>query len=76
MCLQPKGASSFGRINTGLIPPGRFITAAMHLAMMTTAEWDRELIANLSAQSRGLCKPEMMRIGGTPAANQAWLFGD
>jgi hypothetical protein len=48
----------------------------MHLAMMTTAERDRELIANFSAQSWGLCKAEMVRIGGTPAANQAWLFGD
>ena len=43
----------------------------MDLAMMTTAEWDRELIANFSAQSRGLCKTEMMRIGGTATANQA-----
>jgi len=48
----------------------------MHFAMVSATEWDSELIANLSAQSRGLCKPEMMRIGGTPAANQAWLFGD
>ena len=48
----------------------------MDFAMMTAAERDRELIADFSAQSRGLCKPEMMRIGGTPAANQAWLLGD
>ena|SRR6516164_7893853 len=76
MALQPKRASRDGSVDTGLVPPRGFITTAMHLAMMTTAEWDRELIANLSAQRRGLCKPEMMRIGGTPAANQAWLFGD
>jgi hypothetical protein len=44
--------------------------------MMTTAERDRELIADLPAQSRRLCKPEMMRIGGRAAANEAWLFGD
>ena len=48
----------------------------MHLAMMTTAERDRELIAYFSAQSRGLCKTEMMRIGGTATANQARLLGD
>jgi hypothetical protein len=76
MALQPKRASRGDSVDIGLVPPRGFITAAMHLAMMTTAERDRELIANLSPQSRGLCKPEMMRIGGTPAANQAWLFGD
>jgi hypothetical protein len=48
----------------------------MHLAMMTTAERDRELITNFSAKSRRLCKTEMMRIGGTATANQARLLGD
>src|SRR6516225_9939131 len=76
MCLQPKHASSGGRINAGLVPPRGFITAPMHLAMMTTAERHRKLITSFSAQSRWLYKTEMMRIGGTPAANQAWLFGD
>jgi hypothetical protein len=41
----------------------------MHLAMMTTAERNRELIADFAAESRRLCKMEMMRISGTPAAN-------
>src|SRR6516164_1797957 len=76
MCLQPKHASSGGRINAGLVPPRGFITAPMHLAVMTTAERYRELITSFSAQSRWLCKTEMMRIGGTPTANQAWLLGD
>jgi hypothetical protein len=76
MCLQPKHASGGGRINASLVPPRGFITAPMHLAMMTTAERYREFIASFSAQSRGLCKTEMMRIGGTPTANQAWLLGD
>ena len=48
----------------------------MHLAMMTAAERDREFIADFSAQSRGLCKTEVMGIGGAAAANQAWLLGD
>src|SRR6516164_7638847 len=76
MAFQPKRASRGGSIDTGLVPPRGFVTAAMHLAMMTTAERDRELIANFSAQSRGLCKAEMMCIGGTATANQAWLLGD
>ena len=41
-----------GRLNTGLIPPSCFIATAMHLAMMTTAERDSELIADFAAQSR------------------------
>jgi hypothetical protein len=76
MALQPKRASRGGSIGANLIPPRGFVTAAMYLAMMTTAERDRELIANFSAQSGWLCKPEMMRIGGTPAANEAWVFRD
>jgi hypothetical protein len=46
----------------------------MHLAMMTTAERDRELIADLTAKGRRLCKTEVMCIDGTLAANQAWLL--
>jgi hypothetical protein len=49
MCLQPKHASNGGRIDAGLVPPRGFITAPMHLAMMTTTERDREIIANFSA---------------------------
>ena len=49
MALQPKRASRDGSIDTGLVPPRTFVTAAMHLAMMTTAERDRELIANFAA---------------------------
>ena len=48
----------------------------MHLAMMTAAERDREFIADFSAQSRGLCKTEVMGIGGAAAANQTRLLGD
>ena len=76
MALQPKHASRGCSINTGLVPPRGFVAAAMHLAMMTTAERDRELVTNFSAQSRGLCKTEMMRVGGTATANQARLLGD
>jgi hypothetical protein len=52
MCPQPKRAGYGGSIDSGLTPPSRFIAAPMHLAMMTTAERDRELIADLAAESR------------------------
>src|SRR5262252_2477751 len=42
-CLAMGGSSAIAReprrqIDTGLVPPRGFVTAAMHLAMMTTAE--------------------------------------
>src|SRR6516162_6232329 len=76
MCLQPKNASRRARIDTGLLPPHGFVTAAMNFAVMSSAKGNRELIADLAAKGRRLCKTEMMRISGTPAANQTWLLGD
>jgi hypothetical protein len=76
MRLQPQRPSADCWINPEFYPPSRFISTSMQLAMMTTAERDRELIADLAAESRRLCKTEMMRISGKPAANQARLLGD
>ena len=76
MCFEPQRPSADCWINSEFYPPGRFIPTSMHLAMMTTAERNRKLIADLAAEGRRLCKTEMMRIGGTPAAHQAWLLGD
>jgi hypothetical protein len=50
MCLQPKSASGDGRIDTGLIPPRRFIAAAMDFAMVPSTEGNDELIADLAAK--------------------------
>src|SRR6516165_4017119 len=76
MCLDPERTGTDGRIDTSFFPPRGFIATAMHLTMMTTAEWHREFIADFPAQGRWLCKTEMMCIGGTPAANQTCLLGD
>src|SRR6516225_4985043 len=76
MCLQPMNASRRARIDTCFFPPHGFVTAAMNFAVMSSAKRNRELIADLTAKGRKLCNTEMMRIGGTPAANQAWLLGD
>src|SRR5580704_4698638 len=75
MCLQPKHASSAGRIDTCLVPPNRFIPAAMHLTMMSPAQRNRKLVADFPAQRRRLGKTEMMGIDGSTAAHQAWLLG-
>jgi hypothetical protein len=56
MRLQPKGASRRVRINTDLLPPNRFIAAAMDFAVMSPTEGDRKLVADLAAKCRRLRK--------------------
>jgi hypothetical protein len=48
MCLQPKEASRRTRIDTNLLPPGDFIGAAMHFAVVSPAQWDSEFVADLA----------------------------
>ena len=48
----------------------------MQLPVMPTAERHRELIAYLEADGSGLCKPQVMKIGGLPAADKARLRRD
>ena len=64
------------RLNPDLSPPRCFVPTSMQFAMMSTAQWDRELITHLSSKCSALCKSEMVRIGRTPAANQARLSRD
>jgi hypothetical protein len=45
----------------------------VNLAMMSTAERDGELIADFEAQGSRLGKPQVMRIGRLPAADEAGL---
>ena len=48
----------------------------MQLPMMTAAEGDGELVADFETEGSGLRKPQVMRIGRLPAADQAGLRGD
>ena len=74
MCLQPKRAGINGWIDTCLFPPGGFVTAPMHLAMVSATEGNRELITDLAAECRGLGKAQMMSIRGTASTNQTRLL--
>jgi hypothetical protein len=42
----------------------------MKLAVMSTAQWDCELITHLSSKCSALCKSEVVRIGRMPTTNQ------
>jgi hypothetical protein len=52
MCDQPKDSGGGSRVNPNVVPPDGFVAAAMHLAVMTPAKRDRELVADLAAECR------------------------
>jgi len=44
--------------------------------MMTAAKGYGELVADFEAERPGLRKPQVMRIGRLPAADETWLRGN
>ena len=56
MGFQPQRASEVGRLDTSVVPPCGFIARAMHFAMMSAAQRDRELIAHLATEARDCTK--------------------
>jgi hypothetical protein len=76
MRLQPKRAGVDGWINSGVPPPIRFVLAAVDLAMMSSAQWYGEFIADLAPERGMLREPQVMGIRGSSAANQARLLGN
>ena len=70
----PKLASDVDRVNAGLLPPGFFVTGAMHGAVMRAAERDGKFIACFAAERARLHKSDVMRIRGLAAAQEAGLL--
>ena len=73
MGLNPELPRGTHRIDTLCGPPVFFIAGAVQFAMMATAERYGEFVADFKTQSSGLGKPQVMRIGRLPAADQAGL---
>ena len=73
MRLLPELLGDWQGIDFQILPPGYFIAGLMQLAMMTAAERHRELVADFEAECSWLRKPQVMRIGRLPAADQAGL---
>src|SRR5262245_34944417 len=48
----------------------------MHRTMMPATQWDRELIADLTAERTGLGKSEVVGVRGLAAAQQTRRLGD
>jgi hypothetical protein len=60
MCLQPEDACGSGRVNAGFLPPCRFVSTAMQLAMMAAAKRHCVLVADLPTECLPLDKPQMV----------------
>ena len=76
MRFFPKAPRDFQGIHSMTVPPRAFIAGLVQLPMMPAAKWDRELIAHLQTNSSRLRKPQVMRIGWLPAADEAGLRRD
>jgi hypothetical protein len=70
--LLPMSLGDRERIDFEFLPPGNFITSLVQLPMMTAAERHRELVADFETERSRLRKPQMMRVGRLPAADDAW----
>ena len=76
VCLAPQSVCYPEWVNAYLCPPCCFVAASMNFAVMSTAQWNRELITHLASQCSALCKSEVVRIGRTPTANQTGMSCD
>ena len=74
--LLPKTSGNLQDIHPLAFPPRALIAGLVQLPMMAAAQRHGEFIAHLEANGSGLGKPQVMRIGGLPAADETRLCGD
>ena len=73
MGLFPQAPCDLQGIDLQVLPPGDLIAGLMQLPMMTAAERHGELVADFETDGPRLRKPQVMRIGRLPAADEAGL---
>ena len=71
--LFPQALSNLQGADFQIFPPSHLVAGLMQLPMMTAAERHGELVADFETQRSGLGKPQVMRIGRLPAADEAGL---
>ena len=76
MCLLPQVLGDRQCVDLDALPPGNFVARLMQLPVMAAAQRYGELVADLQADGSGLREPQVMRIGGLSAADEAGLRGD
>src|ERR1700730_4037651 len=69
-CRNPEHARRSKRVDSPSLPPGDFVSDAVEVAVVNSAQRYREFIADLAPHRTGLGKLEMVGIGGASAANQ------
>ena len=75
MCFDPEPARDIDRLDADSRPPIDFLAGPVQLPMMRATQRHRELVADLEAEPAGLCEPQMVRVAGLAAADEAGLFG-
>ena len=73
MAFFPEPLGDLEWLNLEVFPPNDFVAGLMQLPMMTAAERDGELVADLETNGPRLGKPYVMRVARLPATNETRL---
>lgn len=73
MRLKPQRACGGDWIDPKLAPPSGFVAAAVDFTMVSAAERNGKLVADLTAKRAVLGEPQVMRITGCATANETGL---
>ena len=72
--MLPQLAGNLDRIDSCLPPPSNFVAAAVNLTMMSSAQRDGELVADLASERPALGEAQVMGVQAA-TANQAGMLG-
>ena len=75
MGLQPQRTGCDRGVDAEMAPPGRFIAAAVHFAMMAAAQRHGKLVADPAPERARLHEAQVVGIRRAAAADQARQFG-
>jgi hypothetical protein len=76
MTLLPKSFGDLQGIDLQIFPKSGFVPGLMNLAVVSAAERDGELVADLATERLRLAKAQVMRVSWLAAADQAGLGGN
>src|SRR5258708_7658047 len=70
---NPKHPRRRDGINSPSLPPADFVSGAMVVPVMCSAQRHRELVADLASHRARLSEPEVMGVGGASPTDQTRL---
>ena len=74
--FEPKRAGCCGGIEASLLPPSGFVADAVHLAMVSAAQRDGELIADLAPERPALGEAQVVGVQGWRPQIRQGCLGD